>query len=213
MAGSSGEKLVSIQISTHSIDLLIHATWARKVPIVLLSNQQEMRYQLLLGSLVIFTLGANAAFLSKKEKGFHYYSKALTPLFANFSIEGKRVFRKSTEKGFMADSFSNATNNIGCYNCPQNKPEQEAKRIKNKTLGSISLILSMAAWAVLPTPMAPLSILLIPAAIITGIISVSRSGKFENKRNSGYTHGLIGLISSVFLIILFSFLLLCIAAI
>ncbi|WP_416438182.1 hypothetical protein [Phnomibacter sp. MR] len=75
-------------------------------------------------------------------------------------------------------------------------PEEEAAMIKNKRLGNLSMIMGIAGYMVMFIPyVSALTIALWPAAIITGIIALTRAKKFDNRKGSGFASGLAGLLT------------------
>ncbi len=73
--------------------------------------------------------------------------------------------------------------------------EDEAAMQSNKRLGMWSMILGFAAIVTMFIPaIAIVSVPLYIAALITGIISVSRAGNYNNEKGSGFGTGLTGLI-------------------
>jgi hypothetical protein len=73
--------------------------------------------------------------------------------------------------------------------------EEEAAKQSNKRLGMWSMILGFAAIVTMFIP--PIAVVCLPlyiAALITGIISVSRAGNYNNEKGSGFGSGLTGLI-------------------
>lgn len=75
-------------------------------------------------------------------------------------------------------------------------PEEEAAMIKNKRLGNLSMIMGIAGYTALFIPyFSALTIALWPAAIITGIIALTKAKQYNNRKGSGFSSGLAGLIT------------------
>jgi len=63
-------------------------------------------------------------------------------------------------------------------------------------MGNWSMIMGIAGFVVMFIPyVSALTIALWPAAIITGIIAISRAKKFDNRKGSGFASGLAGLLT------------------
>lgn len=74
-------------------------------------------------------------------------------------------------------------------------PEDEAAMQRNNRLSTISMILALAGIVLMFTPLGILSLGLLPAGLVTGIIGVSRANQFQNKPGSGFGKALTGLIA------------------
>lgn len=73
--------------------------------------------------------------------------------------------------------------------------EDEAAMQRNNRLSTLSMILALAGIVLMFTPLGILSLGLLPAGLITGIIGVSRANQFQNKPGSGFGKALTGLIA------------------
>lgn len=75
-------------------------------------------------------------------------------------------------------------------------PEEDAAMQRNKQLGNWSMIMGIAGFVVTFIPyVSILTLALWPAALITGIIAVSRARAFNNRKGSGFGSGLAGIIT------------------
>lgn len=74
-------------------------------------------------------------------------------------------------------------------------PEDEAAMQRNNRLSLISMILGLAGIVFMFTPLGALSLALLPAGLITGIIGISRARRFDNREGSGFGKALTGAIA------------------
>ncbi|MCU0335538.1 MAG: hypothetical protein MUF62_10945 [Chitinophagaceae bacterium] len=73
-------------------------------------------------------------------------------------------------------------------------PEDEAAMQRNNRLSTVSMISALAGLVLMFTPVGILSLFLLPAGLITGIIGVSRASRFQSRQGSGFGKALTGVI-------------------
>jgi hypothetical protein len=144
-----------------------------------------------------FVVGVNAATLSsKKEQKFQQATQTVASIkqyissqAENYNIEGFQAFmgRKLTAKEKKLFKLYKATDPL--------TPEEEVEMLRNKRLAMWSMIMGVAGFVFVLIPyLSVLSPFLFPAALITGIVTLNRAGKYENKRQSGFGNALAGII-------------------
>lgn len=75
-------------------------------------------------------------------------------------------------------------------------PEDEAAMLKNKRLATWSMVMGIAGFGIMFIPyLGALSLLLFPAALITGIIASSHASQFKNRQGSGYGRAIAGIVT------------------
>jgi hypothetical protein len=82
-------------------------------------------------------------------------------------------------------------------NKPDLSPEDEVAMQRNKRLATWSMVMGIAGIVFMFLPVvSALSILLLPAALVTGIIALNRSRNFEaSSRNNGSTNAIVGIVT------------------
>jgi hypothetical protein len=163
-----------------------------------------------------FTYGINAAtILSKKEQKFQQATQRLASIkqylssqAETYTIEGFQAFmgRKLTAKEKKLFKLYKATDPL--------TPEEEVEMFRNKRLAMWSMIMGIAGFVFLFIPFLNiLSPFLFPAALVTGIVTLNRAGKYENKKQSGFGKALAGIIlGSVGILMVFIAILVLLAA-
>lgn len=144
-----------------------------------------------------FAIGVNAATLSsKKEQKFQQATQTVASIkqyissqAETYTIEGFQAFmgRKLTAKERKIFKLYKYTDPL--------TPEEEVEMLRNKRLAMWSMIMGAAGFVFVLIPyLSVLSPFLFPAALITGIVTLNRAGKYENKRQSGSGNALAGII-------------------
>lgn len=156
-----------------------------------------------------FSLSANAAFISLKTKKHQSFSAEQFHAGAAASFfppDVQEIPAAHPTESAATGNKPAAYSNRDYRRSPANNmtPEDEAEMLRNRKLGRLSMFMGIAAVVTMPIPIVSIaSLFLFPAAIVTGIIAINRSGRFKGSRKSGQTEGIIGTVVGGLGILLF----------
>lgn len=153
------------------------------------------RFFLLFGFLITVVCHLQAAgfqtkqgkFFARAQAGVHHAQLYLSIQAEQYTIKGFESYMGRKLTIWERKAFKQ-------LNKPDLSPEEEAGMMRNKRLATWSMIMGIAGLVFLFVPYFSLiSFLLLPAALITGIIALNRSNNFKNERESGSGRAIAGI--------------------